>query len=249
MVNTQVSRGARAVVVTGGSRGIGLAIAQRFAQGGDQVCILARSKTALVAEQLAGRHFGVIGIDCDVADNIQVNAAFDSVLEKFGRLNIVVNAAGINSRKPVMLAETADWEAEIKANLTGSFYCCQAAARRMQQNSWCSIVNISSNKGFEPTTSPGYGASKAGVIGLTRSFAKQLAPLGIRVNCIAPGLIDTGMTNLLSPQEKEAYVRMIPLGRIGQAEEIAEVAWFLTSQSASFVVGATIHVNGGLLMD
>jgi NAD(P)-dependent dehydrogenase (short-subunit alcohol dehydrogenase family) len=198
---------------------------------------------------LRAEGYDAIGFTCDVSDSRRVGAVFKEVFDHSGRIDVLVNNAGTNSRKGVHEITEADWNEEIGTNLTGAFNCCREVVNYMTQLSGGCIVNISSNKGREPTTSAGYGASKAGIIGLTRTFAKQLARKGIRVNCVAPGLVDTGMTGMLSAAEKQKYIEAIPLGRIGQPLEIAEVVRFLASPAASYIVGATLNVNGGILMD
>jgi len=140
------------------------------------------------------------------------------------------------------------WENEISTNLTGTYICSYIASGHMLNQKSGSIINISSIKGKEPTSSPGYGSSKSGVIKLTKDFAKVLAPYNISVNCIAPGFINTGMTVELPNDKKENYKKLIPIGRFGDVEEIAKVAAFLASPDSSYITGATIDVNGGYLM-
>ena len=244
-----VIRTGRVSVVTGGSRGIGFAIAKRFAQEGDRVCILARdaTQTESAAESLSTPEKRARGFACDVQNEAEVARVFEAIADEMGGIDVLVNNAGANSRRQIDSISASDWGLEIGTNLTGAFNCSRQALRWMPQGG--SIINISSNKGWEPTTSPGYGASKAGIIGLTRCFAKQLAKRGIRVNCVSPGLIEAGMTAMLNEHERDTYTKSIPLGRIGRPEEVAEVVAFLASDAASYIVGASIHVNGGLLMD
>lgn len=241
----------RVCIVTGASQGIGFSIARRFAVDGDVVTVAARTAaavdaavTALTAESLAA-----IGYSCDVGNRAQVAQMFADLYKRFGRIDVLVNNAGANSRRPIHEITGDDWDEEISTNLAGPFFCSREAARYMRDHTQASVINISSNKGREATTSAGYGASKAGIIGLTRTFAKQLAPRGIRVNCVAPGLTDTGMTGQLSAAERQKYIHAIPIGRIGEPNEVAEVVHFLASPAASYVVGATINVNGGIWMD
>jgi 3-oxoacyl-[acyl-carrier protein] reductase len=244
-----MKRTGRVSIVTGGNRGIGFAIAKRFAQEGDHVCILARdaARNKSAAESLSTLERQARAFVCDVQDEGAVASVFEAIAGELGGIDVLVNNAGANSRRQIDAISPADWDLEIGTNLTGAFHCSRHALRWMAPGG--SIINISSNKGWEPTSSAGYGASKAGIIGLTRCLAKQLAQRGIRVNCVSPGLIEAGMTALLNEYERDTYTKAIPLGRIGRPEEIAEVVAFLAGPAASYVVGASIHVNGGLLMD
>jgi 3-oxoacyl-[acyl-carrier protein] reductase len=194
---------------------------------------------------------------------------FPKIVEKYGSIDVLVNNAGVNSRITADLSQVMDWvmadydkcisdiekrlsgfRNELGTNLVGPYLTSYIAANYMARNdSDSSIINISSIKGKEPTSSPGYGASKAGLIKLTRDCAKAFAQYDIRVNCVAPGFIDCGLTSELSDEKKTAYKKMIPMARFGQPREIAKVVSFLASEDASYITGATIDVNGGYLMD
>ena len=237
--------GARCVIVTGASRGIGLAIAKRFAEQGDRAVLLARDQAALASAaaslQEQGHH--TTHARCDVRDVESVRSCFSEIHDRMGRIDVLVNNAGANARRPIGELRRADWDTEIATNLTGSMNCSIEVAPYIRSSGGGHIINVSSVKGQEPTTSIGYGASKAGVIGLTRCLAKQLAKDNIIVNCVAPGLIDTGMTAMLSAEEKAKYCAEIPLERPGTVEEVAGVVAFLASNAATYIVGATIDVK------
>ncbi|MBI1926075.1 SDR family oxidoreductase [Candidatus Poribacteria bacterium] len=250
-MNNLTQKSQRVVIVTGATRGIGRAVAEVFARQGDIVVVISRhldeAETTAASIEAQGDH--CFAMACDVGEADQVHEAFARIYEKTGRIDVLVNNAGANFRKRLESITLGDWNKEIATNLTGTFNCSLCAAEYMKKNCQGWIVNISSAKGREPTSSVGYGTSKAGVIGLTRCFAQQLAKYNIIVNCVAPGFIDTGMTKLLSEEELRNYVARIPLGRVGTPDEVAEVVSFLTSPAARYIVGATINVNGGYLMD
>jgi len=246
------------IIVTGASRGIGKAIAIEFAQNGHNIAIISRHKAEAeeVAEKLSKYNGVYQGYDCDVSDENAVKETFRAIYEKFKDINILVNNAGINSRKTLEISE--DWfnsflenlkgfREELAINLTGTYICTGIASHYMKPGS-C-IINISSIKAREPTSSPGYGASKVGVEKFTTDSAKQLAKKGIRVNCIAPGYIDTGLTAELSEEKKKKAAAEIPLQRFGEVEDIARMARVLASKDAAYMTGAIVDVNGGILMD
>lgn len=252
----------KTAVITGASRGIGRAIAVEFAGLGYNLALISRHREdlELVVKELEreGRSRTSLPFQCDLRNQQQVTATFLEINQYFSRIDVLVNNAGVNSRRTFNPKEEQwfqeldknlqDWNEEIQTNLTGTYLCSYLAAGYMLKQRSGSIINISSIKGIEPTTSPGYGASKAGVIKLSKDFAKALAPSGIRVNCIAPGFIDTGMTTELSEEKKESYRKMIPQGRFGTVEEVAKVVAFLASDGSSYVNGAVFNVNGGYLM-
>jgi len=249
----------KTAVITGASRGIGKAIAAEFSAAGYNVAVISRhyDEVKETADELASSQ--VFAYECDVSDKDAVVRMFENVMNEFGSIDILVNNAGVNSRRTLNTARPEawfddfnknldGWNEEISVNLTGVFICSYIAAGYMIKQGRGSIINIASIKGVEPTTSPGYGASKAGVLKLTKDFAKALAPYGIRVNCISPGFIDTGMTSELPPDKKDKYRAVIPMGRFGGVEEIAKTAAFLASNQSSYMTGATLDVNGGYLM-
>lgn len=258
----------KTAIVTGASRGIGKAIAKELFSGlRYNVILLSRNPNEInaVSEEIKanckGRFYDCdcIPYNCDISNKDNVRETFSKVYCDFGSIDVLVNNAGINSRKTFPKSRNLDdwvknfddnlrgFDEEVAINLRGTFICSYLASAYMLSGIGGSIINISSVKGREPTTSPGYGASKSGIIKLTKDFAKALAP-DIRVNCIAPGFIDTGMTSELPEDKKEDYKKMIPFKRFGSVEEIARVARFLASQDSAYITGASIDVNGGYLM-
>jgi len=239
----------KTAVITGASRGIGKAIAIEFARQGVSLALVARNKKDLeeTAKEIALRT-KVIPIAGDVSKKEDVERIFKTAFEELGSIDILVNNAGTNSRKKFSEITENDWNQEIQTNLSAVFLCSKEASAYMKafQQGW--IVNISSIKGKEASSSAGYGASKAGVVGLTKSMAKQLIKNGIFVNCVSPGFINCGMTKLLSEEELQTYMKSIPIGRVGEPSEVAKTVAFLCSREASYIVGATIDVNGGYLM-
>lgn len=239
-------------IITGASRGIGKAIAEEFADLGYNLALISRHREGLelVAKELEGKGGGGIYLpfQCDIRDQQQVTTAFLGINRRFGPLDVLVNNAGANSRKKLDLMSLEDWREELDTNVTGTLLCSKEAAKYMKTKSSGAIINFSSVKGKEAASSMGYGAAKAAVIGLTKCLAKQLAPFGIRVNCVAPGFIDVGMTKRLNKEEVKKYTAMIPCGRFAQPSEVAKVVSFLASPAASYIIGATIDINGGYLM-
>lgn len=247
----QVNNALRAVIVTGGAINIGRMIVEAYLQDGYNVAIIARNKEQMartVKEFSEKYNNRCHAYSCDIKDRDNLTKTIRQIANDLGRICILVNNAGANSRAKIGKHTDLDWDNEIETNLTGSRNCAMAVLNYMKGQGG-HIINIASIKAKEPTSSIGYGASKAGVIGLTKSLAKQFIPFGIYVNCIAPGFINTGMTKLLSPEEASAYLERIPIGRMGEEKEIASVVKFLTSSASSYIVGATIDVNGGYLMD
>jgi len=240
----------RVALVTGASRGIGRAIALELARRGADLALLATRREALeaVATKVEGMGRRTLVLVADVRDMAQMQAAFSAIRAKFGRLDILVNSAGINQRKKLDAITEEGWDLTLDTNLKGTFLCCKLAAEIMipQRRGW--IVNISSVMGRMGGTSLDYSASKAGVIGLTKSLARALAPHNILVNVVAPGPIETDQAKALPPDRLKQLVDATPLGRIGKPEEVARVVAFLASDDASFITGATIDVNGGMLM-
>jgi len=248
----------RVVAVTGGGSGIGLGIARRFAREGARVAVL--DLNGETAQAAAGEMEG-IGLQLDVADKPSVEAAVDQILETWGRIDVWVNNAGIFCACDIADAPDLDeWERIVAVNLTGMFLCCQAVARPMIAQESGIIVNISSIAGkIGFPAEAGYCGTKAGVIGLTRSVAMELIGHGIRVNAICPGNILTPMLEELDARfclaegwEPGTFLRQsaerVPLGYIGEPEDIAAVAAFLASDDASYIVGQAINPDGGLVL-
>lgn len=242
----------KVAVVTGGSRGIGQAIAIRLASGGCDVVIFYSSNQSAAQEtidkiQQTGKQG--IALKVDVASSEQVDQAMKEVLSTFGKIDILVNNAGVTRDNLLVRMKEDDWNDVIDINLKGVFLCTKAVARSMMKQRSGRIVNISSVVGV--SGNPGqanYVAAKAGVIGLTKSNAKELASRGITVNAIAPGFIKTDMTSVLDESTKDTLLNEIPLGRFGNPEDIAEAVAFLSSDEASYITGQTIHVDGGMVI-
>jgi 3-oxoacyl-[acyl-carrier protein] reductase len=239
-------------LVTGGSRGIGEAIVRRLAAEGATVFFTYNAgadRAQSLVQELKASGSSVHAVQADVADADAVANLFKTIAEQSKRLDILVNNAGITKDGLIMRMSEQDWDSVIDTNLKGAFLCCKAAARVMMGQRYGRIINIGSVVGI--TGNPGqvnYVASKAGVIGLTKSLARELASRNILVNCLAPGYIKTEMTDKLTDAQKTAITDSIPLGRIAEGAEIASVVAFLASDNASYITGQTLAVDGGLAM-
>lgn len=238
-------------VVTGGSRGIGRAIARTLAEAGSHVVIFYAGNQVAAEETLslieATGQQG-LALQVDVSNQEQVDGAFKQVLERFGRIDILVNNAGITRDNLIMRLKEEDWDQVLDTNLKGVFFCTKAVVRPMMKQRSGRIINISSIVGV--MGNPGqanYVAAKAGVIGLTKATAKEIASRNITVNAIAPGFIETDMTAKLDDQIKKEMLKAIPLARFGSSEEVAELVKFLASPAAGYITGQTIHVDGGMV--
>ncbi len=240
----------RVAVVTGGSRGIGRAIAIRLAQEGARVIV-----TYVHGEKAAYEVIGKIKAEggeayayqFDVSDYEATQKAFENIFDKFGRVDYLINNAGITKDNLIMRMKEQDWDRVIEINLKGAFNCIKAVVRPMLKQKFGRVVNISSVVAFMGNIGQAnYVASKAGLIGLTKALAKELAPKGITVNAVAPGFIETDMTAGLSDKIKGYMLEMIPLKRFGKPEEVAETVAFLVSDAAAYITGQVIHVNGGM---
>ena len=239
----------KVALVTGASRGIGRAIAKEFASQGAKVALCARSVDALqaVADEIAAAGGCAQPFALDVSSADGVRAVVEAVTEHLGRLDILINNAGITRDGLIARMKDDAWEEVLNTNLRGAFYLARAAAKIMMRQRCGKIVNISSVVGL--TGNPGqanYAASKAGLIGMTRSVAKELGSRNIQVNAIAPGFIVTDMTDSLPEALKATLLEQIPLGRLGQPEEIAKAALFLASDWSDYVTGQVLAVCGGL---
>jgi len=237
-------------LVTGASRGIGRAIALALAAKGFRVVGTATTEAgaAAIGEALAA-HDGCRGIVLDVTAGEAAGAAIDAVVRDSGALHVLVNNAGITRDTLSMRMKDDDWDAVLATNLTAVFRASRAALRPMMKQRYGRIVNITSVVGA--SGNPGqsnYAAAKAGVAGMTRSLAREVGSRGITVNCVAPGFIETDMTRSLTEAQSAALLAQIPLGRLGQASEVAQVVAFLASPEASYITGTELHVNGGMLM-
>ena len=241
----------KVALVTGASQGIGRATALSLAQAGAKVAIAARNaeKLAALAQEITGAGGEAFPITMDVADAAQIKAGFQQALAKFGKLDILVNNAAITRDTLALRMKLEDWDAVLRTNLTGAHLCIQQALGAMLKQRSGRIINITSV--VAETGNAGqanYVASKSGLIGLTRAIAVEVASRSITVNAIAPGFIETPMTDPLSPELKEKMKAMIPLGRFGADKEIASAVVFLASDEAAYITGHVLDVNGGMRM-
>lgn len=239
-------------LVTGGSRGIGRAIAEAFARAGAQVIITARTpeSAAQAADEIgAATDTRVEGFACDSTKAADCAGLVGDLLERHGRLDILVNNAGITADKLILRMNDDDWLSVFDTNLHGAFYFSRAAAKAMLKKRSGRIINISSIVGLTGNAGQtNYAATKAGLIGFTKSLAKELGSRGVTVNAIAPGYIETAMTEALDPKMKEKLLEFIPLGRLGRPEDVAAAAVFLASPAAAYITGETLRVDGGMAM-
>ncbi|KXG76013.1 3-oxoacyl-[acyl-carrier-protein] reductase [Thermotalea metallivorans] len=242
----------KTAVITGGSRGIGRAIALKLAELGANIAINYTS-TPHKAEEVVAlvRQMGreAIAIRADVSDGEQVQHMMKEVEEKFSTIDILVNNAGITRDTLLMKMKDEDWDQVMAINLKGTYNCTKAVSRKMMKQRSGKIVNIASVVGVMGNVGQAnYAASKAGIIGFTKSVAKELATRGINVNAVAPGFIQTEMTDVLSDEVKEALLNSIPMRQLGTPEDVANVVAFLCSDDARYITGQVIHVDGGMVM-
>lgn len=238
-------------LVTGGARGIGKTIAEDLAKKGVNLAIadVSAESASETAKELAARGVRTQSLRLDVSKSDQVVKAFEDIVREFGRLDIVVNNAGITRDGLVLRMKEEDWDAVININLKGVFLCSKEAVKVMVKQKYGRIINIASVVAF--MGNPGqanYSASKAGIVGLTKTVAREYASRGITVNAVAPGFIATAMTDALAENVKQEMLKSIPVGKFGSVEDVAHAVSFLASPESGYITGQVIHVNGGMYM-
>jgi 3-oxoacyl-[acyl-carrier protein] reductase len=237
----------RSALVTGSTRGIGRAIAQTLSDSGANVAVVGRDRAK--AEEAAQALKNARGFACDVSDSAAVVALVEEVEKAFGAVDVLVNNAGITRDNLLMRIKDDDWDAVLDANLKAAFVAIRAASRGMMKRRWGRVINIASVVGLIGNKGQAnYAASKAGLIGLTKSVAKELSSRNILANVVAPGFIDTDMTAAMTSEARETLSKQIPLERLGKPEDIAGVVAFLASEHAAYITGQVFVVDGGMVM-
>jgi 3-oxoacyl-[acyl-carrier protein] reductase len=238
----------RTALVTGSTRGIGRAIAETLAGAGARVAVVGRdqAKAAEAADKVGN---GARGFSCDVGDAASIVALIESVEKAFGQIDILVNNAGLTRDNILFRIKDEDWDTVLDANLRGAFVAIRTASRGMIKRRWGRIINIASVVGITGNKGQAnYAASKAGLLGLTKSVAKELGSRNVLVNAVAPGFIDTDMTAAMTPEARASLSGQIPLERLGSPQDVAGVVAFLASDHAAYITGQTLGVDGGMVM-
>lgn len=241
----------RVALVTGAAQGIGRTIALKLAEGGATVALadIAEDKLAGVVEEITKAGGKAAAFKLNVTDEDNVKQVFKEVVATFGKLEILVNNAGITRDQLIIKMKRQDWDMVLGINLTGAYLCTQAAASTMLRQRWGRIINITSINGQQGAAGQAnYSSSKAGLIGLTMAMARELGSRSITVNAVAPGFIETAMTKVLPQEVQEAMLKQVPLGRPGYDTDIANAVNFLASEESGYITGNVLKVNGGMLM-
>ena len=239
-------------IVTGASQGIGKIIAFELAKSGAHVACISRNKKAIesIVEEITINGGKASSFPCDISDSDTLSEIITEIIKENSRIDILVNNAGITKDSLLMRMSIEQWDDVINTNLKGAFHCTKAVVRYMMKNKFGRIINITSIVGLTGNAGQAnYAASKAGLIGMTKSIAKEVASRGITANCIAPGWIETSMTEKLSGEVKNEFLSHIPVGRIGLPDDIANAVIFLASDEAGYITGQTITVDGGRIIN
>ena len=241
----------KTAIVTGASRGIGAAIAQRLCEAGANVVLCSRSVEAIaqVAETLQQKGYTTLAMAADISQKADVEGLLEKTIAQFSQIDILVNNAGITRDMLLMRLKDEDWDAVLQTNLTGTMYCTRAVLRPMIRQKSGRIINISSVVGLAGNAGQAnYAAAKAGIIGFTKATAKEVGTRGITVNAIAPGFITTDMTAQISEDNQKQLLELIPLREFGHPEDVADAACFLASDAARYITGQILQVDGGMVM-
>lgn len=241
----------KVAIVTGGGQGIGRCIALRLAKEAAKIAIfdLNRQLARAVVEEIATDKTEAVFFRVDVSSMEEVKQAVNQTIDKFRHIDILVNNAGINKDKLLLRMEDEDWGRVLQTNLTGTFNCMKVVLRSMVKNRYGRIVNVSSVVGIRGNVGQAnYAASKAGIIGLTKSVAREVARYGVTVNAVAPGFIDTPMTRKLGEEKRQEFISQIPMGREGTPEEVADAVSYLVREEAAYITGEIVRIDGGLAM-
>ena len=241
----------KCAIVTGGGRGIGKAICLRLARSGADIAAvdILESEAAATAGEVEALGRKAVAVACDVSSPAEVQAMFARVADSLGGIHILINNAGITRDNLMMRMSDDDWKKVIDVNLSGAFNCCREASKYFIKQRFGRVVNVSSVVGLMGNAGQAnYSASKAGIIGLTKSVAKELATRGVTANAVAPGYVDTEMTRAISEQARSKLISLIPVARLGEVDDVANVVAFLVSDDAAYITGQVINVDGGMLM-